>query len=189
MRSAATTAVIVAILAIAVAGCAAGTSTLLHDGSGHTSTNASPGVPAGSVRVIRGWADALRSGHVVAAARFFHVPSEFFLGSGPPLELHSLAEVEKVNAELPCGAKFVSAKLEGRFVNALFRLTDRTGPGSSGGCGSGVGETARTNFVIRNGHIVAWLRAPDEPGDNGTPKSSPSTPTSPGTTPGGGSVI
>ena len=90
------------------------------------------------------------------------------------------------NAALPCGAQFLSAKLEGRYVNALFRLTNRAGQGGAGGCGSGVGETARTNFVIRDGQIIAWLRAPDEPGDNGTPKSSP--PPAP-TTPGGGSEI
>jgi hypothetical protein len=175
-----------AIVAIAFAGCGAGASKLLNVGSGHTSPTASPGVPANTVRVIKGWADALRSGQVATAARFFHVPSEFFAGSGPPLVLRSLAEAEKVNAALPCGAEFLSAKPEGRYVNALFRLTNRPGQGGGGGCGSGVGETARTNFVIHDGHIIAWLRAPDEPGDNGTPKSSPTTPTTPSGTPGGG---
>jgi hypothetical protein len=34
-------------------------------------------------------------------------------------------------------------------------------------CGVGVGQTARTNLVIRNGLIVEWIRAPDLPGDNG----------------------
>jgi hypothetical protein len=173
------------ILSIVVAGCGAGTSQLLHGGSGHSSTNASPGVPPDTVRVIKGWADALRSGDVATAARFFHVPSEFSGGSGPPLALRSLADAEQANAALPCGAQFLSAKPEGRYVNALFRLGNRSGRGGRGGCGSGVGQTARVNFVIRDGHILVWLRAPDEPGDNGTPKSSPTTPTTPSGTPGG----
>ena len=62
---------------------------------------------------------------------------------------------------------FLSADQRGRFVNVLFRLTNRPGPG--GGCGSGVGQKARTNFVIAHGQIVEWIRAPDEPGDNPPP--------------------
>jgi hypothetical protein len=72
----------------------------------------------------------------------------------------------------------VSADQRGRFTNALFRLTGRLGPGGSD-CGSGAGTTARTNFVISHGKIVAWIRAPDDPGDNHTPAPQQST------TPGG----
>ncbi len=67
-----------------------------------------------------------------------------------------------------------------RYVNALFRLTDRSGRGGQGGCGSGTGSTARTNFLIENGHIVQWLRAPDEPGDNGSPRRPPGSGTTTG---------
>jgi len=159
---------------VALGGCGSATS-LLHRSSGTMSGDASPGVPGNVVRVIVGWSDALRAGHVDAAARYFRIPSVFFSGSGPPIALRSLAQVEAVNASLPCGARFVSARPLGRYVNVLFRLTNRPGPGGAQGCGSGTGETARTNFVIRNGHIVAWLRAPDEPGDNGS-SSTPSLP-------------
>lgn len=188
----------VAALAVAVAvatgGCGAGTSQLLHPGSGHTSTNASPGVPAATLRVIKGWSQALRAGHVAAAARFFQLPSVFYLGSGPPVQLRTLAQAEVVNAALPCGAQFISALPAGRYINVLFRLTNRAGRGGTGGCGSGTGDTARTDFVIRNGRILEWLRAPDQPGDNGSPQTTPSqptptTPTPPGTTPGGGSPL
>ena len=48
------------------------------------------------------------------------------------------------------------------------RLTGRPGPGGSD-CGTGAGETARTNFVIVDGRILEWIRAPDDPGDNHTP--------------------
>ena len=56
-------------------------------------------------------------------------------------------------------------------MNALFRLTGRPGLGGSG-CGGGVGQTARTNFMIAHGRIVEWIRAPDDPGDNGRPARS-----------------
>jgi len=175
----------VVIGALVLGGCGSGTSAL----PSHHSTG---GAPAAAVTVIRGWADALRSGHVTAAAAYFRIPSVFFLGSGPPLQIHSQTEAVVANAALPCGAKLISTRQLGHYVNALFRLTNRAGRGGAGGCGSGAGDTARTNFLIENGRIVAWLRAPDQPGDNGTPKTGPAQPappTSPGTTPGGGTPV
>ena len=57
----------------------------------------------------------------------------------------------------------------GPYINALFKLTDRSGPGGgTHGCGSGAGTTARVNFIIINGKITHWLRAPSQPGDNPT---------------------
>ncbi len=179
---------LIAALAVALGGCG-GSARLLHAGSGHATTNA---VPADSVRVIRGWSDALREGRVAAAAHYFRIPSVFFSGAGPPVYLRTLRQAEAVNAELPCGAKLLSARVRGRYVGALFRLTNRSGPGGAAGCGSGTGQTARTNFLIRGGRILAWLRAPDEPGDNGSPRSTPSptpSPTSPATPPGGGNPV
>jgi hypothetical protein len=119
--------------------------------------------------VIRAWSSALRRGDVRGAARYFARPSEFINGSGangetPVITIHTRAEAVAVNATLPCGAVFISADQRGRYVNALFRLTDRPGPG--GGCSSGAGQVARTNFVITRGRIVEWIRAPDDPGDN-----------------------
>jgi hypothetical protein len=181
---------LIAAGALALTGCGSGTELLQSPRQSkrpavtHATTRVSPGVPRATVRVIEGWADALRAGHVGAAARYFHIPSIFFAGSGPPVELRSLADAETVNAELPCGARFLAAKLEGRYVNVLFRLTNRPGPGGASGCGSGTGETARTDFVIRGGLIVEWLRAPDEPGDNGTPPApTTTTPTAPAPSP------
>lgn len=141
------------------------------------------GVPANprAVRVIRAWSSALRHGDVRGAARYFAVPSQFINGPDatgqiPVIEMQSLDEAELVNASLPCGARFISADERGRYVNALFRLTDRPGPG--GGCRSGIGQTARTNFVIAGGRIVEWIRAPDDPGD-GARGGSPPQPASP----------
>jgi len=146
-----------------------------------------PADPA-AVNVVRAWSSALQRGDVEAAARYFALPSEFVNGpdaSGrvPSIPIRSLADAAAVNASLPCGASFISADRRGAYVNALFRLTDRPGPG--GGCGSGIGQKARTNFVIKGGRIVEWIRAPDDPGDNpqSTVPTPPATPPQPAAPP------
>ena len=129
--------------------------------------------------MIRAWSDALRRGDVRTAARYFALPSVMVNGpdsngNAVVIVIRTRVEAQGANESLPCGAIFVSADQRGHFVNALFRLTERPGPGE--GCSSGAGQTARTNFVIRHGRIVEWLRAPDDPGDNRTPQTPPSTP-------------
>ncbi len=129
--------------------------------------------------MIEGWSDALRSGDVRGAASYFRLPSELINGIGANgavglIRIASRAQAVAANETLPCGAQFISADQRGRYVNALFRLTGRPGPGG-GSCGSGVGQTARTNFLITDGRIVEWIRAPDDPGDNGTPGAPPSS--------------
>jgi len=134
------------------------------------------GMPAaaGAVSVIRAWSDALRHGDVRGAARYFALPSVMINGgdtggSALLITIDTPAQAEAANATLPCGARLISADQRGRYVNALFRLSGRTGPGGSN-CSGGVGQTARTNFVIVHGRILEWIRAPDDPGDNGTPR-------------------
>lgn len=178
----ATLIVLIIAVAISLGGCGSG-SLLLHRTPDRSAIKVASGVSGGQVSVITGWADALRAGHVVAAARYFRIPSVFFTGSGPPVELTSLGDVEHVNAALPCGAKLISLSRHGRYVDALFRLTNRPGPGGEGGCGSGTGQTARTFFLIGDGRILQWLRAPDQPGDNGSaPGGGATTPSAPGST-------
>jgi hypothetical protein len=120
---------------------------------------------ATELQVIRDWSNALRRGDVHAAARYFALPSTYADGTDPPVRIHNLSQALFVNAALPCGAKLISTHRLGPYVNALFLLTGRPGPGGTN-CGTGAGQTARTNFLIRSGRIVAWIRAPDEPGDN-----------------------
>ena len=139
-----------------------------------------------AVSVIRAWSNALRAGRVRAAAEYFTVPSEMINGVGPGgtiavLSIGSLSDAEQANETLPCGARFISADQRGPYVNALFRLTGRGGPGGNG-CTGATGQTARTNFLIADGRIVEWIRAPDDPGDNGSRGGA--NPGSPG---GGGS--
>jgi hypothetical protein len=165
--------------ALAAAGCA-GPSVL--PGHGHGSE---PSAFDQSVNVIKGWSTALRTGHVRAAAEYFQIPSVFVNGPQDAFVIHSVAAAEVINRLLPCGAEYVSATQRGPYINALFKLTDRSGPGGgTRGCGSGAGTTARVNFIINNGKITHWLRAPSLPGDN--PKQhgsggSTRTATSPGT--------
>jgi hypothetical protein len=152
------------------------------------------GTPAAarSVGVIRAWSDALRHGDVQSAARYFAVPSVMINGTDTTgqalvIAIGDRAQAEAANESLPCGARLISTDQRGRFVNALFRLTGRPGPGGSD-CGGGAGATARTNFVIDRGRIVEWIRAPDDPGDNGTPKAPQTTPSpapAPAPAPGG----
>jgi hypothetical protein len=135
---------------------------------GPTGTPADPG----AVRVIRAWSDALRRGDIAGAARYFALPSLMINGpdaNGQAVEIaiRNRAQAEAANVALPCGAQFISADKRGRYINALFRLTDRPGPG--GGCADGAGQTARTNFVIDRRRIVEWIRAPEDPGDNTAP--------------------
>lgn len=134
------------------------------------------GIPADpvAVRVIEAWSTALRRGDIRAAAALFRLPSELVNGTaGGEAEvilIRDLSQAEAANETLPCGAKFLSADQRGPYVNALFRLTGRPGPGGSN-CQPGAGLTARTNFLIQHGRIVQWIRAPDDPGDNGSPPS------------------
>ncbi|HET8592983.1 MAG TPA: hypothetical protein VFL56_04915 [Solirubrobacterales bacterium] len=112
-----------------------------------------------AVEVIREWADELRAGDVEAAADRFEIPSIVQNGT-PPLPLTDREEVVAFNESLPCGAELVEAERSGRFVVATFELTERPGPGE---CGAGLGETARTAFVIHEGRIAEWRRVADEP--------------------------
>jgi hypothetical protein len=109
------------------------------------------------VKVIRGWADALRAGHVSAAAAYFSVPVLVADGVNPLHSLKKRADVVDFNKTLPCGAKLVHTQRgESSFVIAKFRLTERPGPGE---CGSDVGNNAFTAFLIERHHIVQWRRA------------------------------
>jgi hypothetical protein len=126
--------------------------------------------------VIGAWANALRRGDVSAAARYFAVPSVFADGPGPygapAVTIHDARDALQVNASLPCGAKLISAKPSGRYVDGLFVLTGRPGPGGST-CGSGAGQAASVDFQISMGKIVAWIRLPAE---GAPPPPAPTTP-------------
>jgi hypothetical protein len=114
---------------------------------------------AAEIAVIRGWADALRAGHVNAAAEFFDVPVAVLDGTNALRSLSRSADVREFNRGLPCGAKLVrAARGEHSRVLATFELTERPGPGT---CEGAVGALANTSFLIEDRHITQWLREPD----------------------------
>jgi hypothetical protein len=120
-----------------------------------------PRAPVATTRVIRRWADTLRGGDVRGAARFFALPSVVQLQpTAAPVVITELRQAVAFNRVLPCGARLLRAELDGRYVNALFRLTMRRGATCDA-----PGTTARTDFVVRAGKITEWRRAPDEAGD------------------------
>jgi hypothetical protein len=140
--------VLVASGVVALSGCGS---------SGNDSDTIPGGANPDTVQVIKRWADELRAGDVIAASERFAIPSVVQNGT-PALRLTDRREIEAFNRSLPCGAKLTEAFSSGKFTIATFELTERPGFGE---CGDGVGETAKTAFVIRNGLITQWRRVVD----------------------------
>jgi hypothetical protein len=141
-------AVYVALSALGFSGC----------GSSDQQSTVPGGADSDAVRVISSWADELRAGDVQAASERFAIPTVVQNGT-EPLRLTDRREVEAFNQSLPCGAKLTDAVSSGKYTIATFVLTERPGPGQ---CGGGVGDTAKTAFVIHNGQITEWRRVADQ---------------------------
>jgi hypothetical protein len=127
------------------------------------------------LRIIRGWSDELRHGHVTAASRYFTIPSVVSNVTGGADKLASRDDVVQFNATLPCGAKLVKTRRSTsvkRFVVGTFMLTERRG----GACGTGTGKLAEVAFLLRHHHINQWVRLADPPQPAPTPTPTP-TPT------------
>lgn len=114
-----------------------------------------------STRVIRRWLAALDRGDVERAAHYFALPSTFQNTGTPVLHIDSEEERIAVNLSLTCGARAERTGGAGAYTIVLFRLVERTGPG--GGCGTGVGGTARGAILVAGGLIREWYRLPDDP--------------------------
>jgi hypothetical protein len=123
-----------------------------------------------SVRVIRRWLRALDRGDVRRAAHYFALPSKFQNSGTPVLHIDSEDERIAVNLSLTCGARAEKTGGAGPYTIVLFRLVERTGPG--GGCGTGVGATARGAILVSGGLIREWYRLPDAPAPAAAPGSS-----------------
>lgn len=118
-----------------------------------TSTAAADEADQSDVEVIEGWSATLSEGDVEGAAEYFAIPS--IAQNGTLLvRIESREDAIEFNESLPCGAEVISARSQGEFTTATFRLSERPG----GGCGPGVGGTASTSFVIEDGEIVEWRR-------------------------------
>jgi hypothetical protein len=139
-----------AVIAAAASGCGGGDDSDSEEIPG--------GADPEAAEVIKDWADDLRGGDLEAAADHFKLPS-FAQNGNAPLQLTTRDEVRAFNASLPCGAELTDAEMHGRFTIATFELTERPGAGE---CGTGVGETAKTAFVIEDGLITRWIRVVDQ---------------------------
>jgi hypothetical protein len=127
-------------------------------------------VTAAEEAVIRGWADALRNGDTERAVRYWRTPAIASNGT-PPVKLLTRRAVRFFNEGLTCGAKLESVERDAIYLLATFRLTERKG--GPGIC-TGVGNRARTLFLLRGGKIVQWLRATDPQDPADTPGGSTS---------------
>jgi hypothetical protein len=158
---------LLALLVVVAAGCGSGGGPKGGDSRLNLTTPKPRATPSPAARtpvtrreaaVIRGWADTLRHGHVIRAARYFALPSVIANGSDP-VTVTTREQAEQFNRVLSCGAKVVTLeRAPNHHVIATFRLTDRPG----GDCGPGLGNLAYTAFLIRRGRITEWLRVPDE---------------------------
>ena len=144
--------------AIAIAAAALCVAVLPGCGSSSKQTSSVAGnANADAVQVIKSWADELRAGDISAASDKFAIPS-FVQNGSPLLQLTNRRQIETFNQSLPCGARLTAASRSGRYTIATFVLTERPGPGR---CGNGVGDAAKTAFVIQDGHIREWRRVVD----------------------------
>ncbi|HYM56801.1 MAG TPA: hypothetical protein VES79_02455 [Solirubrobacteraceae bacterium] len=149
-----------AVLALGAAGCGSDSRHARTPPPPKSAATPAASKPASNAddAVIRGWADALRGGHVARASRYFALPSVVSNGT-PAIRLTSRRDVEFFNRTLPCGARVKRTEDTGAFVVATFELTERPGRGR---CGQGVGGIARTAFLIRGGKIRQWRRVVEE---------------------------
>jgi len=157
-----TTSALLSAIAVATVSACGTTTPHSNQTSGPASAPTSAAVPAGDVAVISGWANALRSGREQAAAAFWAYPSVMVNGTDTDGQLlvitvHNEREAILANESLPCGATYQSAIRVGPFIDALFTLGPRTGPGSDP---TGCSGSARVDFLIRDAHILHWIRAP-----------------------------
>jgi hypothetical protein len=167
------TAAVALIATLAAAGCGGGS------GQKPSKTTTSPAASGPSARaadaaVVRGWADALRLGHVAHADGLFSLPAVVENGT-PPLRLRTRAEIHLFDSSLPCGARLVRTVAHHGYVLAQFKLTERAGPG--GGHCDGTGHSAAAAFRIVAGKIREWRRIAALPGPGGQapPPSAPTT--------------
>jgi hypothetical protein len=163
------------LAALSLAGCGKGSSTAP---AGFAKGIQGSGVAASSVTVIEGWANALREGHARRAAAYWALPSDMVNGpdaSGHLTLIHIDSEHDALLADesLSCGATLHATARSGKYVRATFLLGLRSGTGASK---SGCSGPASVDFLIRDGHIERWLRAPVSGRATPPPSGEPSEP-------------
>jgi hypothetical protein len=161
---------VLATLVLVLSACGSGSSSdagsRTHTSAGHSAAGATAtrgaGVPAASVAVIEGWANALRAGKPARAASYWAHPSVMVNGPNAAgqvtlIHIDDARDARLADETLSCGAKLRSTKLSEGYVEGAFTLSVRTGAGASS---SGCSGPASVDFTIQSDHIVRWLRAP-----------------------------
>jgi hypothetical protein len=126
-----------------------------------------------AIRVITGWSDQLRAGHVKRASSYFAVPV-LIQNASPVEKLTTRHQVFEFNDTLPCGAHIVRTLAGSRYTVATFVLTER--PRAHGRCGA-TGAVVAAAFLLRHGKISEWRRVlvppPIGPAANLSPAGGP----------------
>jgi hypothetical protein len=77
--------------------------------------------------VLARWAAAVRRGNAAAAARFFALPAIVYQPSFGAVEVRDRAVARAFTGALPCGARLVGTRAQGRYITATFTLEARAG--------------------------------------------------------------
>ena len=77
--------------------------------------------------VIAAWAEAVRRGQPERATRYFALPAIVSQPSFGPVVVESPEVAQAFNAALPCGARLLATRPQGRYVVGTFRLVDAEG--------------------------------------------------------------
>ena len=77
--------------------------------------------------VLAHWADAVRRGDAEAAAAFFSLPAIVYQPSFGAVELRDQEVARAFTGALPCGARLVDARAQGRYITGTFTLETRAG--------------------------------------------------------------
>ena len=157
-----------------LAGCGGGGGDTSTATTGTRTVHLAGGANTADVEVVRQWADSLRQGDVAAAAKLFALPAKVANGT-PLLTLKTRSQVRVFNTALPCGARLTTVSAHHGYLIAVFRLTDRSGPGAIKSC-PGKGNRAATAFKIVKGHIAEWRRVL-LPSEKGSATPAPGSPT------------
>jgi hypothetical protein len=72
--------------------------------------------------VLAGWAAAVRHGQVTRATHFFSLPTIIYQASLGPVEVRSKPVADAFNRALPCGARLLRTRADGRYIVGTFVL-------------------------------------------------------------------
>ena len=131
------TAVLLALVAVVVAGCGTG--------------------PPSAESVVRAWSEALNQGDNNTAGSLFASGAEVIQG-GSVLTLRTEHDAVAWNAALPCSGRILSIRSRGNTATATFLLGDRR----HSHC-DGPGQRATAIFKVRRGKIVLWHQTGSAP--------------------------